>query len=109
MELERLGGDSTDGQSPTLFLSDRGSYVTQGWKTGRPDTIEIPHRLIRHLKPGTCFGALLHDTGHGTFLLTGRPVTDVEALEQMRLPGHESAVEVSMGTERRRDAPHGIR
>ncbi|WP_067892953.1 hypothetical protein [Nocardia vaccinii] len=107
MELERLGGDSTDGQSPTLFRSDRGTYVTQGWRTDRSDTIEIPHRLVRHLVPGTCFGALLHDTGYGTFLLTGEPVTDVRALEQIRPPDHESAVEVPIGTERRRDAaPH---
>lgn len=108
MKLERLGGDSTDGQSPTLFLSDRGSYVTQGWNTDRPDTIEIPHRLIRYLKPGTCLGALLRDTGHGTFLLTGDPVTDPEALEQIRLPAHEAAVEVPVGTERRRDAAPGV-
>lgn len=108
MKLERLGGDSTDGHSPTLFLSDRGSYVTQGWNTDRPDTIEIPHRLIRYLKPGTCLGALLRDTGHGTFLLTGEPVTDAEALEQMRVPDYEAAIEVPIGTERRRDAAPGV-
>lgn len=109
MKLERLGGDSTDGQSPTLFLSDRGTYVAQGWSTDDPRIIEIPHRLIRHLQPGTCFGALLHDTGHGTFMLTGEPVADAEALEQIRLPGHESAIELAIGTERRRDATPGVR
>lgn len=107
MQLEKLGGDSTDGQSPTLFRSDRDTYVVQGWSTDATDTIEIPHRLLRHLQPRTCLGALLHDTGHGTFMLTGPPVTDSEALEQIRLPGHESAVEVAIGTEKRRDAaPH---
>jgi short-subunit dehydrogenase len=109
MELERLGGDSTDGQSPTLFVSDKGTYVAQGWRTDRPDTIEIPQRLIRHLRPGTCFGALLHDTGHGTFTLTGQPVTDTDALSQMRLPDHEFAVEVPIGAERRRDAAPRVR
>ncbi|MFE3446049.1 hypothetical protein ACFXNW_23725 [Nocardia sp. NPDC059180] len=109
MKLERLGGDSTDGQSPTLFRSDRRTYVVQGWSTDSPDTIEIPHRLIRHLEPRTCLGALLRDTGHGTFMLTGDPVTDTEALEQIRLPEHESAVEVTIGTERRRDAAPIIR
>ncbi|UGT63943.1 hypothetical protein [Nocardia asteroides] len=109
MRLEWLGGDSTDGQSPTLYRSDRDTYVVQGWSTERPDTIEIPHRLIRHLQPGTCLGALLHDTGHGTFTVTGETVTDAEALAQIRLPGHESAVEVSIGMERRRDAAPGIR
>jgi len=110
MKLERLGGDSTDGQSPTLFLSDMKppSYVVQGWGTDSPDTIEIPHRLIRYLQPGTCLGAILHDTGHGTFMLSGQTVTDPEALEQIRLPGHESAIEVAIGTERRRDAAPGV-
>jgi hypothetical protein len=32
-------------------------------------------------------------------MLTGSSVTDTEALEQIRLPGHESAVEVVIGTE----------
>ncbi|MGK8559476.1 hypothetical protein [Nocardia gipuzkoensis] len=109
MKLERLGGDSTDGQSPTVFRSDRGTYVVQGWSTDSLDTVEIPHRLIRHLVPGTCLGALLRDTGHGTFMLTGSPVTDAEALEQIGLPSHESAVEVGIGSERRRDAAPIVR
>ncbi|MBH0778885.1 hypothetical protein IT779_21635 [Nocardia sp. NEAU-351] len=107
--MERLGGDSTEGQSPTLFRSDRHTYIVQGWSTDSPDTIEIPHRLIRYLQPGTCLGSLLHDTGHGTFLLAGEPVTDTEALEQIRLPGHESAVEVAIGVEQRRDAAPSVR
>jgi hypothetical protein len=109
MKLERLGGDSTNGQSPTLFRSDRDTYVVQGWRTDRHDTIEIPHRLLRHLRPGTCLGARLHDSGHGTFTVTGEPVTDTEALGQIRPPAHETAVEVPIGKERRRDAPYGIR
>ncbi|MFB8277834.1 hypothetical protein [Nocardia colli] len=108
MKLERLGGDSGNGQSPTLFRSDQQSYVVQGWSTGSSDTIEIPHGLIQYLQPGTCLGALLQDTGHGTFTLTGEPVTDPEALDQIQLPGHESAVQVSIGIQRRRDATPGV-
>lgn len=63
----------------------------------------------RPREAGTCLGALLHDTGHGTFLLTGDPVTDPAALAQMRLPGHESAVEVGVGVERRGDAAPVVR
>ncbi|MFE6859664.1 hypothetical protein [Nocardia sp. NPDC057668] len=108
MKLERLGGDSVNGQSPTLFHSDRSTYVIQGWRTDRVDTIEIPHRLIQFLKPGTCFGATLHDSGHGTFTVTGEPVTDPEALGRIQPPDHETAIEVTIGRERRRDAPHGL-
>ncbi|MET9487302.1 hypothetical protein [Nocardia sp. NPDC006630] len=109
MKLERLGGDSVNGQSPTLYRSDRDNYLVQGWRTGQPDTIEIPHRLIRFVQPGTCLGATLYDSGHGTFTLTGDSVTDIEALDQVRPPAHETVVEVSVTAERRPDAPNGVR
>ncbi|MGY2063015.1 hypothetical protein ACW9HQ_49695, partial [Nocardia gipuzkoensis] len=102
MKLERLGGNSVNGQSPTLYWSDSGSYVINGWRTDRPDTIEIPQRLIGFLKPGTCLGAPLLDSGHGTFVVTGEPVIDPEALRQIRSPAHETAIEVPAGDERRR-------
>ncbi|WP_433724598.1 hypothetical protein ACQP0C_27770 [Nocardia sp. CA-129566] len=61
--------------------------------------IEIPHMLMGFLEPGTCLGASLTDTGRGTFTLSGTPVTDLEALQQMQLPGHETAIEVPIGKE----------
>lgn len=109
MKLEWLGGDSVNGQSPTLYRSDRGTYVVQGWRTSQPDTIEIPHRLIQFVSRGTCLGARLHDSGRGTFTLVGEAVTDPEALGVINAPAHETAVEVAIGEERRPDAPHGIR
>ncbi|MGW5106134.1 hypothetical protein [Nocardia sp. NPDC004123] len=106
MLLQFLGKNTQGNHSPTLWASDRGTYVTQGWRVpGSPELIEIPHPLLAYLEPGTCLGVLLHDTGHGTFTLTGEPVTDPEALAQMDLPSHECAVEVPMGKEIRRDAP----
>lgn len=53
MKLEFLGKTSTPNDSPTLYGTDRGTYVIQGWK-----------------------------------------VTDSEALSQMRIPGHETCIEV---------------
>ncbi|MEU0501552.1 hypothetical protein [Nocardia sp. NPDC005998] len=41
----------------------------------------------------------MQDTGQGTFLVTGKLVTDAEALEIMRIPGDEAAVEVEIGRE----------
>ncbi|WP_433661150.1 hypothetical protein ACQPW1_02420 [Nocardia sp. CA-128927] len=108
MQLRFLGNDSKSGGSPTLYASDHGTYVVQGWRTDTANTIEIPHGLIRHLQPDTCLGALLHDTGHGTFTLTGRPVTDSAALAQLKTPDHETSVEVPVGQEIRPDAtPRG--
>ncbi|MET8874151.1 hypothetical protein [Nocardia sp. NPDC004604] len=77
-----------------------GTYVIQGWRIG-PDgsVIEIPHMLLGFLEQGTCLGAELTDTGRGTFTLSGTPVTDLEALQQMNLPDHETAIEVPIGKE----------
>ncbi len=100
MRLRCLGVGSQNGTCPTLFASDRGTYVIQGWRIG-PDgsVIEIPHILLGFLEPGTCLGATLTDTGRGTFTLSGATVTDLEALQQMNLPDHETAIEVPMGKE----------
>lgn len=95
MLLTFLGKETQDGGSPTLFATDRCTYVVQGWKvTGQQDRVEIPKRLLTHLEPGTCLGTALRDTGRGSFVVSGAPVTDVEALSQMDIPGHETCVEI---------------
>ncbi|MFJ1455719.1 hypothetical protein [Nocardia wallacei] len=100
MRLRFLGTDSQNGTCPTLFASDSGTYVVQGWRTGLDGSaIEIPHALLKFLEPGTFLGAQLTDTGRGTFTLSGTPVTDAEALRQLDLPNHESGIEVPMGKE----------
>ncbi|HEV2370740.1 MAG TPA: hypothetical protein VGS19_01110 [Streptosporangiaceae bacterium] len=53
MKLQFLGKTSTPSDSPTLYATDRGTYVIQGWK-----------------------------------------VTDTEALSQMKIPDHETCIEV---------------
>jgi hypothetical protein len=106
MRVKFLGKNTQGQHSPTLYATDRDTYVVQGWRVpGRPGLIEIPHPLLAFLTPGTCLGALLTDTGHGTFTLTGPPVTDPEALSQMDVPDHELCIEVETGKEIRRDAP----
>lgn len=104
MHVEFLGGPSGGQGSPRLYLTDRNTFAVQGWKTPQPDRIEIPHHLLQYARPGTCLAGL-QDTGHGTFLLSGTPVTDPEALALMRIPGHEAAVEVPVGQEVTPDAP----
>ncbi|MFI9508885.1 hypothetical protein [Nocardia sp. NPDC052566] len=105
MRLKFLGKNTTGTQSPTLYITDRGTYVVQGWRTlDHPGVIEIPHPLLAFLEPGTCLGATLTDTGHGTFTLSGEPVTDPETLGQMDLPAYEAGVEVPVGQEIRPDA-----
>lgn len=60
MKLTHLGTESDDKGCPSLFATDRGTYVVQGWKLtdrdaratmGIPeheDAVEIPARLARH-------------------------------------------------------------
>ena len=100
MRLTFLGKNTQGGGSPTLYATDRDTYVVQGWKVhGEPAKVEIPHRLLGHAEPGTSFGGELRDTGRGSFLLSGQPVTDLEALEQMNIPDHETSVEIPKGQE----------
>jgi hypothetical protein len=105
MRLTFLGKDTQGGGSPTLFATDRDTYVVQGWKVANelPTVIEIPESLLRYLQPNTELGVPLRTTGRrwrgdngecGTYTLTGAAVTDPEALSQMNVPGHESCVEV---------------
>ena len=100
MRLKFLGKNTQGGGSPTLYATDRGTYVVQGWTVAdEPGQVEIPHRLLAHLQPGTCLGARLIDTGRGSFVLSGEPVTDAEAQAQMDVPTHETCVEVAQGRE----------
>lgn len=105
MRLTFLGKSTQGGGSPTLYATDRGTYVVQGWKvTDQPaNLVEIPESLLKHLLPGTELGVTLRATGRrwrgdsgecDTYTLSGRMITDVDTLEQMNIPRHESCVEV---------------
>lgn len=95
MRLRFLGkGGSDKTGCPTLYATDVNSFVVQGWQTGQPDTIEIPHLLPGFAEPQSFIGSAMTDTGRGTFTLTGRPITDHTTLEQMSLEDNETAVEV---------------
>ncbi|MEV5837341.1 hypothetical protein [Nocardia sp. NPDC052112] len=69
-------------------------YLVQGWKTDDPGVIEIPHLLLGYAEPDTFIGAILSDTGRGTFILTGTPVADPEVLDQMDIYPDETVIEV---------------
>lgn len=98
MRLTFLGKETQGGGSPTLFSTDRDTYVVQGWQVaGDEASVEIPPRLLGCLEPRTCLGTRLRDTGRGSFIVSGKPVTDPEALSQMDIPGHETCVEVAKG------------
>ena len=60
MRLEFLGTDSRDGECPTLYRTDRGTSVVQGYKVTDPEAladlrdlaedetvVEVPAELLR--------------------------------------------------------------
>ncbi|MBR8642851.1 hypothetical protein KEF29_34940 [Streptomyces tuirus] len=114
MKLRFLGKNSTVGDCPTLYATDRDTYLVQGWKIFANDllmqldisegetAVEVPTELFEHLtKDGLPAGEIrrLEDpimilTPGGTFVVQGREVTDPEALAQMEIPDYETVVEV---------------
>ncbi|WP_405137103.1 hypothetical protein [Nocardia sp. NBC_01388] len=104
MSLRLLGGPTGNEGSPRLWIDDdREMYFVQGLKVpGGPERVEIPHMLLTWLKPDTHLGAVLTDSGIGTFTLTGTPISDVAILEQIQTPAHEVCLEVpAVATPRR--------
>jgi hypothetical protein len=72
MRLRLLGTDSRQDGSPTLYATDRGTYVVQGWRVpDQVERVEIPYGLLQHLEIGTCLGTPLHDSGGGNFTSPG--------------------------------------
>ncbi|MFF7477091.1 hypothetical protein [Streptomyces sp. NPDC008092] len=114
MKLRFLGKNSTPGDSPTLYASDQGTYVIQGWKVYANEllmqldvpegqtVIEVPTELFEHLtKDDQPAGQIkqftepiMLVTEQGTCVLQGPHMRDAEALSQMRMPDYETCIEV---------------
>ncbi|GLV82416.1 hypothetical protein Slala03_21050 [Streptomyces lavendulae subsp. lavendulae] len=114
MKLRFLGKNSTPGDSPTLYATDKDSYVVQGWKIFADDllmqldmpdghtAVEVPTELFEHLtKDGLPSGEIkdfsapiMIRTDEGTCVVQGPVMRDPEALTQMRLPDYEDCIEV---------------
>lgn len=113
MHLTFLGKESWPQNSPTLFATDRDSYVVQGWIVTEPEIlgmievsddetiVEVPVALLTHLAKDGLSGdvvnsvpPIVHVTANGNYIIRGRRVTDPEVLEQMTIPDHETRVEV---------------
>ncbi|RDI48471.1 hypothetical protein DFR68_108304 [Nocardia mexicana] len=95
MRLRFLGRTgSKSGDCPSLYATDDGAYLVIGWRTGAPQTVEIPHLLLGFTEPDTFIGAPMTDTGRGTFTLDGRPITDKDTLDQLAMQPDETAIEV---------------
>ncbi|GAB1641934.1 hypothetical protein KRMM14A1259_23570 [Krasilnikovia sp. MM14-A1259] len=116
MGVRFLGKETQGGDSPTLYATDRSTYLVQGWKVpDQPATVvEIPETLLRHLLPGTELAAPLQATGRrwrgdngecATYTLTGAEVTDLGISEQLAVPAHEGCIEVGQRRKDHQGAP----
>jgi hypothetical protein len=114
MHLAFLGKESQPNQSPTLFATDRDSYVVQGWIVTELEIlamiavsddetlVEVPATLMAHLAKDGLSGdvvniapPIMHVAANGNYIIKGWRVTDTEALGQISIPDHETCVEVS--------------
>jgi hypothetical protein len=114
MKLRFLGKNSTVGDCPTLYATDRDTYLVQGWRIFANDllmqldipegqtAVEVPTELFEFLKEdGLVAGQIrrIEDpimilTPGGTYVVQGAEVTDHKALSQMEIPDYETVVEV---------------
>ncbi len=110
MLLTFLGISTGKDGCPTLYSTDRGTYVIQGWRVGAPDLIarmnlgpgetcvETPAHLMTFLlEPHSADADAPRPyvvTDRGTYVVKGPEITDPATLSQMDVPSHETAVEV---------------
>ncbi len=113
MQLTFLGKETSGGQSPTLYATDRWTYVVQGWIVTDPvilsllklsddeTVVEVPARLMAHLTKDGLAGEVINHVppivyikGNGNLIVQGIRVTDPEAMAEMNIPDHETCVEV---------------
>ncbi len=113
MEIRFLGKETDHGDSPTLYATDQGTYLVQGWKVTDPEilakldvpesetVVEIYARLMTHLVKDGLSGVvtswippIVHVKENGNLVIQGKRVTDPEALTEMNIPRHEDVVEV---------------
>jgi hypothetical protein len=113
VKLRFLGKDSTPTNSPTLYATDQGSYLVQGWIVTDPATlarlavgedetlVEVPAALLEYLALDGLNGQVINIvspivavTPNGHYIIQGKQVTDTEALSQMSIPDHETCVHV---------------
>jgi hypothetical protein len=113
MRLIFLGKESDLGDSPTLYATDQGTYVVQGWKITDQTTVgqlaladgetavEVYARLLKHLAKDGVLGTvarhkapIVRVMGNGNYVIQGARLVDEDARRQMAMPDHEDAVEL---------------
>lgn len=111
--LRFLGKQSNPDDSPTLYTTDQGGFVVQGYivtdqellaRLDLPDeetVVEVPARLMIHLSKDGLEGEItkpmppiVHVKEDGNYIVQGMRITDPAVLKQMHIPGNETCVAV---------------
>jgi hypothetical protein len=114
VRLTFLGRSSENGESPTLYATDRDTYIVQGYVVTEDDrlnlldlsadetVVEVYADLFAYLVEDGVAGTVsrwappvVHVRENGNYLVQGIRLTDQRAREEMAIPDHEDAVEVS--------------
>jgi hypothetical protein len=113
MEIRFLGKETDHRDSPTLYATDHGTYLIQGWKVTASEVltkldvpvgetvVEIYARLMVHLARDGLSGVvaswsppIVHVRENWNLVIQGKRVTNPQARTEMHIPGHEDVVEV---------------
>lgn len=115
MQLRFIGKESKSGDSPTLYATDRDTYVIQGY-TVPPEVrdglepaegntcVVIYDRLLGHLAREGITGTphrrrpIVAAVDEESSVIEGTVVTDAQARAQMRIPDNENCVEIPKAT-----------
>ncbi|MEV7011530.1 hypothetical protein [Streptosporangium sp. NPDC051022] len=110
MRITFLGKDpdSDKDDCPSLYDTDRNTYLVQGWRTETvvepgQTCVEVPRRLMVRMVNSSQLEAPDDErpveitlTDRDTYLIRGKAVVDAEALAAMSIPAHEDVVEVPL-------------
>ncbi|WP_067482520.1 hypothetical protein [Actinomadura hibisca] len=113
MQIRFLGKETSGGDSPTLYATDRQTYLIQGYKVTDPEIlakldipegetcVEIYARLLAHLSKDGLHGVvtswappIVHVLENGNYLVQGPRVTDPAIRAELALPDNEDCIEV---------------
>jgi hypothetical protein len=113
MKIRFLGKESEYRDSPTLYATERCTYLVQGWKVSDSEiltklnipesetVVEVYARLMTHLTKDGLSGVvtswappIVYVKENGNLIIQGTRVADPEVLAEIRIPDHEDVVEV---------------
>jgi hypothetical protein len=113
MHLTFLGKSTEGGESPTLFATDRDTYIVQGYVVTDEDILaklEIPEgetvvevyaRLFAHLAADGLTGVvtswgppIVYVKPNGNYIIQGERLANGDARRRLAIPDHEDAVEL---------------